>query len=172
MEVIDRRKEKAAAEAAGPAVLEVIEAAVEKVVEFGKPEVLQGGKWKSIGYTLVYLGINNQQMLAGRAVGLRSDESLFTADWLLPPIWDRAMSWQAEALRRLDTFKKCECGSGRGVCVEHLKKCPGKIGPGEWIHEDMQRLSQVQSQPLCEALEILMKAEAARQNAKVVPAGR
>ena len=152
-EVVDRRKEKQAAEAAGPAVLEVIEAAVEKVVEFGKPEVLQGGKWKSIGYTLVYLGINNQQMLAGRAVGLRSDESLFTADWLLPPIWDRAMSWQAEALRRLDTFKKCECGSGRGVCVEHLKKCPGQFGPGKWIEEDMQRLRKVQTTPLCEALE-------------------
>lgn len=76
-EVVDRRKEKQAAEAAGPAVLEVIEAAVGKVVEFGKPEVLQGGKWKSIGYTLVYLGINNQQMLAGRAVGLRSDEKSF-----------------------------------------------------------------------------------------------
>lgn len=183
MEVIDRRKEKAAAEASAPAAVETPEAALaaeggqamptggHQVVEFKKTVRGEVQTFKSVGYTLVQLNINGQGMFAGRAVGLRTDDGLFTADWMLPPVWEEGTSWQAEALKRLNTFKACSCDS-RGRCKFHGEACAGQFGPGKWIEEDMQRLRKVSTTPLCEALEVLMRAEAARQNQRIVTPGR
>ena len=193
-EVIDRRKEKIAAEAAPAAVaednLERLRVASEvgaeevnrvsaeilrkdphQVVEFKKTVRGEVQTFRDIGYTLVQLNIGGTGMFAGRAVGLRTDDALFTADWMLPPVWEEETSWQAEAKKRLLTFKACSCDS-RGRCKFHGEMCAGQLGPGKWIEEDMQRLRKVSTTPLCEALEVLMRAEAARQNTRIVTPGR
>jgi hypothetical protein len=192
IEFKDRRLEKAAAEATAPTVFaggaenllnpetealaaegsQVMPTGSHAVVEFKKTVRGEVQTFKSIGYTLVYLNLGNgQPMLAGRAVGLRTDEKMFTADWMLPPVWEEDTSWQVEAKKRLLTFKACSCDQ-RGRCAFHGEVCGGQLGPGKWIEEDMQRLRKVSTTPLCEALEVLMKAEAARQNAKIVTPGR
>lgn len=179
-EVIDRRKEKLAAEAvpsgpATPAAVEIPDAilgvAGGQVVEFKKTVRGEVQTFRSVGYTLVQLNINGTGMFAGRAVGLRTDDALFTADWMLPPVWEEGLSWQAEALKRLNTFRGCSCGP-TGRCKFHGETCAGNLGPGKWIEEDMQRLRKVSTTPLCEALEVLMKAEAARANSRIVTPGR
>lgn len=128
-------------------------------------------EWKSKGFTLVYLPMNGQTLLSGRAVGLRTDERLFTVDWLLPPVWDEKLRWQEKALERLETFKCCSCRGG-AQCRFHVEHCGGKVGPGKWLLEDLKRLEKVQNTVLPECLEILMKAERSRSQARVVPAGR
>ena len=144
---------------------------METVTEFKKTVRGEVQTFRDIGYTLVQLNIGGQRMFAGRAVGLRTDEKVFVADWMLPPVWEEDLSWQAEAKKRLLTYKSCSCDS-RGRCAFHVEACAGQLGPGKWIEEDMQRLRKVSTTPLCEALEVLMKAEAARQNAKIVTPGR
>ena len=182
-EVIDRRKEKALSEELKAAfetgsVDEINRVAAEecgkephKTIEFKKTVRGEVQTFRSVGYTLVQLNINGTGMFAGRAVGLRTDDHLFTADWMLPPVWEEGTSWQAEALKRLNTFRGCSCGP-TGRCKFHGETCAGNLGPGKWIEEDMQRLRKVSTTPLCEALEVLMKAEAARANSRIVTPGR
>ena len=187
-EVIDRRAEKAAAEANPPAAVpepETVGGKIEydpsgptpkfgpdhEVIPFKKTVRGEVQTFRSVGYTLVQLNINGTGMFAGRAVGLRTDDHLFTADWMLPPVWEEGTSWQAEALKRLNTFRGCSCGP-TGRCKFHGETCAGNLGPGKWIEEDMQRLRKVSTTPLCEALEVLMKAEAARANSRIVTPGR
>ena len=187
IEFKDRRAEKAAAEAGAPAAVSVepempevalaaeggqaLAHASHSVVEFKKTVTGEVQHFKSIGYTLVYIQANPQPLLSGRAVGLRTDDKVFTADWMLPPVWEEGTSWQAEAKKRLMTFKSCSCDRG-GVCAFHTEVCPGRMSPGKWMEEDMRRLKKVSETPLCEALEILMKAEMARQNTRIVAPGQ
>ena len=148
-----------------PAVLAAVPEVPEKKVRGEKLE------WKSLGFTIVFLMVNNQQMLAGRAVGLRDDEKVFTADYALPPVCDEEFRWQGEARKRLETFLACSCDRG-SRCKFHAEKCGGQNGPGEWLIEDVKRLEKVQSTPLPECLEILMKAEMARSQSRVETPGR
>lgn len=192
IEIKDRRAEKAAAEANAPAAVlptksetleafltredgQTIEQTIAKqctsVVEFKKTVPGEVQQFKSVGYTLVYIGVNGQQMLAGRGVGLRTDEKVFTADWLFPPVWDEGLNWQGEVKKRLLTFKSCSCDR-TGFCAFHAEACPGRMSPGKWMEEDMRRLKKVSETPLCEALEILMKAEMARQGQRIVAPGQ
>lgn len=194
IEFKDRRLEKAAAEAQAPeanpfqhvqglVVGELPEAALAEaggqimptgshaVIEFKKTVHGEVQAFKSVGYTLVEMAINGQQMLAGRAAGLRTDDKVFTADWLFPPVWDEDLNWQAEAKKRLLTFKSCACDR-QGRCKFHGEACPGRMTPGKWLEEDMNRLKKVSQTPLCEALEILMKAEMARSQSRIVAPGQ
>ena len=102
-EIIDRRGEKK--ETPAPAL--VIEANAE-------PEG-DRSSWKNVGYMIVLVPSNAGPLVVGRAVGLRSDEKFFIADWFLPQIYPEHLDWTVEARKRLDTFLGCECSSGATV---------------------------------------------------------
>ena len=196
-EFFDRRKEKAAAEAAAPApeVLERLEAAVATgsveeinrvssecsgghdatVIEFKKQVHGEKLSWKSVGYVMVIMpigppGPGQQQLFMVRAVGLRTDGMIFTADFALPPIWEEGSDYAADAKYRLDTFKSCACDT-RGRCKFHGEVCPGPAGPGRWLEEDIKRIQKIQTAPVPEAVEVLMKAEAERAQRRIVVPG-
>jgi hypothetical protein len=206
MEIIDRRKEKAAAEASAtaapkePTVLEIVKdrerRAVEalangdmealksveaecnnppttygEVVEFKKTVRGEVQEWRSVGFLPAFLPMGQANVMMLRAVGKRTDDKVFTADYALPPIWEEGADYAAKAKYRLDTFKSCACDE-RGRCKFHGEVCPGPGGPGRWLEEDIKRLQKIQSEPMPEAVEELMKVEAARaQNRIVVPGG-
>ena len=142
------------------------------VVPFKKTVRGEVQSWKSVGYLLAFIPMGQAQpLLVLRAVGLRSDELMYIADYALPPIWEAGEDFATEALKRLNTFM-CSCDRN-GRCKFHGEALPSQRGPGKWMEEDSKRLAKVQSQVLPEAIELLMKAEAARaQNRIVVPGGR
>ncbi len=185
-EIIDRRGEKKAAEAAqealkpvpGPTALEQAEgrmnravtalangdmegvAAVEAecehplktyadVVEFKKTVRGEVQTWKSTGFVVVNLPVGQAAILMVRAVGMRTDEMVFTADYAMPPVWERGETFSEEAMKRLDTFKACSCDE-RGRCKFHGEALPGPNGPGKWLEADMKRLNKIQGTPLPE----------------------
>jgi len=194
MEIIDKRIEKRAAEAAKaaePTVLEVVEERMTQataamlngdpdplkelkehngkplttygdVVEFKKTVRGEKHKWKSIGFTAMFQQVGQAQLLMVRAAGLRTDEMLFVADYAIPPVWTEGDDSTAEARKRLETFLACACDR-EGRCKFHGEKCPGPGVKGDWLQSDIERLARVQGSPLPEAIEVLMKAEAARQ---------
>lgn len=189
-EFFDRRKEKATAEAAASMEPEVFAAGIgltihevemvpegmsneeilgkpEKVVEFKKTVRGEVQSWKSVGYVLATQTIGNQQILILQAVGLRTDEKLFTVNYALPPIWEEGADYTAAAKDRLDSFKACACDD-RGRCKFHGEAMPGPSSPGKWLEADMKRLGKIQSAPLPEAVEILMRAVAEAANRRIV----
>lgn len=147
-----------------PAVLEAVAdpAAKERRTYRGEIQL-----WKSVGFLTVMFPGNPLPAVAGRAIGLRSDELIFIADWMFPPVWPEDLSWQAETRKRLNTFRGCSC-SREGKCGFHLEALPGQFGPGKWAQEDERRLKKVHATPLPECVEVAMKAEMARAQAKVV----
>ena len=194
-EIKDRRAEKAATEASAAVVSaevrERLEAAVatvdaeetnrvsaawgggleHKVIELKKTVRGEVQEWRSVGFLPAFLPMGQGQVMMLRAVGKRTDEKVFTADYALPPIWEEGADYAAKAKYRLDTFKSCACDE-RGRCKFHGEVCPGPGGPGKWLEEDIKRLQKVQSEPMPEAVEELMKVEASRaQNRIVVPGG-
>jgi len=185
-EIVDRRKSKLEAEVEAKrleyvAALEagdtekardVIASVSEKVVPFKKQVHGEKLEWKSIGYVAVFLPMGQAQVLMVRAVGMRTDERTFTADYAVPPVWEEGEDFVSEARKRLDTFKGCACDDS-GRCKFHGEVCPGHVGPGRWLEEDMKRLQSLQTRQLPEAVEVFMKAEQARaQNRIVTPGGR
>jgi hypothetical protein len=181
MEIIDKRAEKRAAEAAAPMEPEVFAAALgeameaaastDKVVEFKKTVRGEKQGWKSTGYVVAILPVGQAQIFMVRAVGMRTDEKVFTADYAIPPVWEDGVDFAAEARKRLDTFKACSCDRS-GPCKFHGAALPSPVGPGEWLKADMERLGKIQSAALPECVEVLMKAEAARQQNRIVLPGR
>ena len=115
--------------------------------------------WKNIphnpAYMIVMIPSNAGPLVAGRAVGIRSDEKCFIADYFLPQIYPANFDWTAEARKRLDTFLGCECSSA-SPCAVHKMQQP------QWIKNDTQRLELIGSSPVPEAIEIMVKAERAR----------
>ena len=87
---------------------------------------------------------------------------LFVADYGMPPVWEVSEDLNKKALERLETFLTCACDR-EGRCKFHGEKCPGPGVNGDWLQSDIERLARVQGSPLPEAIEVLMKAEAARQ---------
>lgn len=222
MEVIDRRKLKAEAEAAAPApevqavvaeIREKLEAAVKEptaldivkdrahrqteallngdmeaanaiddecsnpkrtygdVVPFKKTVLGEVQSWKSVGFVVAFLPMGQAQVLMVRAVGMRSDERLFTADYAMPPVWEEGDDFTAEAMKRLNTFKAC-CCDDHGRCKFHGEALPGQKGAGKWLEADMKRLQSIQGAQLPEAVEALMKIETERMNNRIVVPGR
>lgn len=155
IEVIDRRGSRKEE----PAAAMVVEAS---------PEPRAAGdrsSWKNIpknpGYMIALIPSNAGPIVVGRAVGLRSDEKCFIADFFLPQIYPEHFDWTAEARKRLDTFLGCECASGV-QCAVHKIKQP------EWIKNDTQRLELIGSSPVPEAIEVMVKAERARAASSIL----
>jgi hypothetical protein len=138
----------------------------------GKQKKHQPPPWKSVGYLTAMVQVGQAQILMMRAVGLRQDELLFTADYAIPGmLTDEKENFAAEAKWRLDTFNGCSCDRN-GRCKFHGEVLPGPGGAGRWLEEDIKRLQKNQQEPMPEAVEILMKAEAARANQRIVVPGR
>ena len=138
----------------------------------GKRNKNQPPPWKSVGYLTAMIQVGQAQILMMRAVGLRQDELLFTADYAIPGmLTDEKENFAAESKWRLDTFNGCACDRG-GRCKFHGEVLPGPGGMGRWLDEDIKRLQKGQREPMPEAVEILMKAEAARANQRIVVPGR
>jgi hypothetical protein len=142
-----------------------------KVIEFKKQVRGEKLSWKSVGYVVAFLPMGQAQILMVRAVGMRTDERVFTADYAFPPMLEEGQDFVGEARKRLETFLACSCDEG-GRCKFHGETCPGLSGPGRWMEDDIKRLRKIQSGPMPEAVEILMKAEAARAQNRIVVPGR
>jgi hypothetical protein len=189
MEFIDKRAEKRAAEATE--VVERLEAVVadgdveeiERVsgelcgkgphapIPFKKTVKGEKQGWKDKSFVAVNLPVGNAQLLMVRAVGLRTDDKMFIADYAIPPIWVEGEDFNAEAMKRLETFLACSCDS-RGRCKFHGEALPGPKRAGKWLEADIKRLNKIQNSPLPESAEVLMKAEAARAQSRIVVPGR
>jgi len=190
----DRRGEKKAAEAAAPVVTAEERERLEEVVTAGSVEEInkvsgeicgagpqavtpirkkgQPPPWKSVGYLTAMVPIGQATILMMRAVGLRETGLLFTADYAIPGmVKDETENFVTAAKYRLDTFKICACDRS-GRCKFHGEVLPGPGGPGRWLEEDIKRLQDMQKEPMPEAVEILMKAEAARANQRIIVPGR
>ena len=116
--------------------------------------------WKNVGYMIVLIPSNAGPIVTGRAVGLRSDEKCFIADYFLPQIYPEHFDWTIEARKRLDTFLGCECASGT-PCAVH------KMYQPQWIKADSQRLELIGSSPVPESIEVMIKAERARAESRI-----
>lgn len=125
--------------------------------------------WKNVGYMVVLgpgpQGPQGPPIMLGRAIGLRSDEMLFVADYILPPVWKEDFVWQPAARKRLDTFLGCACIRS-GSCSTH------GLYLRQWKEADVERFNSFISAPLPEAIEIMFKAEMARQQSSIVIPGR
>ena len=201
-EVIDKRAEKRAAEAAAPVVpsaLEVVQDRMDRATaaladgdmdglmaveaECSNPPATYGSvvemrrkkneppPWKSVGYVVAMLPMGQATIMMMRAVGLRESGLLFTADYAIPGMVEEGEDFVAAARYRLDTFQVCACDR-EGRCPFHGEVLPNHKGMGRWMEEDVKRLQKIQSKPMPEAVEILMKAEAARANQRIIVPGR
>ena len=148
-EVTDRRGGKK--EESTPAIIPatVSEPAVDK------------SSWKNVGYMIALIGSNAGPLVAGRAVGLRSDELCFYADYFLPQIYPEHFDWTVKARERLDTFIGCDC-SRASPCAVH------KMYMAQWIKADTERIQLIGNSPVPQAIEIMMKAEKARAAAQIL----
>lgn len=137
----------------------------------GKRKKNEPQDWKSVGFLVAMLPVGQATIMMMRGVGLRESGLLFTADYAIPGMVEEGEDFVAAAKYRLDTFKTCACDRN-GRCKFHGEMLPGSVGPGKWLEEDIARLKKQQAQPMPEAVEILMKAEAARANQRIVVPGR
>lgn len=136
------------------------------LIEAPKPpeseEVKKGKRtWKSQGFMHVLSATPIGTVPAGRIAGLRGDGPLFVADFLFAPVTTEHEDWRKEARRRLNTFLGCECKTGHR-CNVHQVACEN------WIKEDIDRIMKSTQKDLPEAIEVLMKAEQARQKTSLV----
>lgn len=123
----------------------------------------QSGDWKSIGYLVILVPAQGGSIVAGRAVGIRSDgEGPYVADYFFTPVWPEHLDWIKEVRKRLDTFLGCECRHGGHQCAIHKMYLP------QWLQADTQRLQMGNNTPLPEPVELLIKAERAMSERKIV----
>lgn len=125
---------------------------------------VKNGVWKSVAYMIVF----NQHpqggpMILGRAAGLANDGDVYVADYLFGMRWEAGFDWTIDAKRRLDTFLTCQCSGKTGQCAYHRR-----VAPNGWLKEDTDRLRDEGDRPVPEVLEVLFKAERAKQMAQRV----
>lgn len=144
-----------------PEVLTIVEEPESVITAEGK------GEWRDIAYLIVPTQAQGGLLIMGRGVGVRKDgEGPFVVDYPFAPIWPKELNWVEEVNKRLDTFLNCNCKHGGLQCAVHKMYLP------QWIRADTQRLNLAGNAPLSEALELLVKAErAAAENKIVVPRG-
>jgi len=135
-------------------------------IETPKPqesEEVQKGKrtWKSQGFLIVMAQGPQGIVISGRVVGLRGDGQLCVADYMFAPVVPEHEDWKKEARRRLNTFLGCDCKTGY-QCHTH------KIAIQNWNREDVDRVAKSTQKNLPEAIEVLMRAEQARQKTGIV----
>jgi hypothetical protein len=125
-------------------------------------------KWKSVAYIIVVnQDQNGQPLIFGRGAGMATDENCFQADYLFPARWDEGFDWTAVAKQRLDTYLQCPCDMKSGPCEFHRRK-----NPQGWFKEDSDRDRENGLRAVPEVLEVLFKAERARQQAQRILAPR
>jgi hypothetical protein len=130
------------------------ESAAAPVIAAAPEPTADKSSWKNVGYMICLIPSNAGPIVAGRAVGLRSDEKCFIGDYFLPQIYPEHFDWTAEARKRLDTYLGCECGIGV-QCAVHREYLP------QWIKADTQRLELIGSSPVPEAIEAMVKGQRA-----------
>lgn len=135
---------------------------VDPIVSPPPGQPVDKSSWKSTAFVLIFLNSPNGPIPLGRAVGLRSDEELFVADWQMPPMWSEGTDWTKIARQRLDTFLNCQCGNRR-ICGTH------ELYIRNWQKADAERLQAMAAEPMPECLERHMMAERAARPSIVVP---
>lgn len=121
--------------------------------------------FKSVGYLLTFVQLPKiGQMPTCRGIGLRGDGLLPAVDWIMPPLLSEGLDPAKYVRQRLDTFLGCKCVQGK-LCSDHERYLR------QWYEADIDRLNLVTSTPVCEALEIYMRADQARQGRVAVPRG-
>mgnify|MGYP001578509397 CR=1 FL=1 len=118
--------------------------------------------WKDTAYMVVMMRTPSGTMVAGRAVGERSDGRVFVADWIFPPVWQKETEWTQYAQKRLDKYLGSKCIETE-VCSDHKRYLP------QWGQADMDRLNRIATQAVPSCIETLMRAEQARQSALYTP---
>jgi hypothetical protein len=108
--------------------------------------------WKNVGYMICLIPSNAGPIVAGRAVGLRSDGKCFIGDYFLSQIYPEHFDWTVESRKRLDTYLGCDCAVGI-QCAVHKTYVP------QWIKADTQRLELIGSSPVPEAIEAMVKGQ-------------
>lgn len=134
----------------------------EKTVEQVEADLpVQKREWKSVGYRiLLRQGDQGEPIIVGLCAGIDKDNNVFTAEWMFTESWEKGFDWTIDATRRLDTFLQCPCSPKTGACPWHKR-----MAPKGWVREDMERIREEGSRPVPEAVEVLFKAEQARQQA-------
>lgn len=124
--------------------------------------------WKGeIEYVLQVIKMDGQILMAGMAAAIRSDGNPFTSNYLFEQRWSEGFRWEPKARKRLETFLGCQCDSHK-PCVQH------KMLIQKWLQEDRERLARAAVQPVPEVIELLSRAQQAREAARpnlVVPRG-
>ena len=157
MEIVDRRK-----------MNQVVEEKPEVTAVAEKPTLVMPKKhekrgWKDVAFMIAFMNINGNQVISGRAVGLRSDDRSFVADYLFTPVWERGLDWTAISEERLNTFLDCGCQDGT-ACEMHKKTCE------QWLIEGVERIQNVGAQGVPMAVEAFMKAQ--QQRPQIITPGR
>jgi hypothetical protein len=129
-------------------------------------------KWKDVSYLIVQAQVAPGAVVnVLRGCGERSDGRPFVADWLMPQYWtDKADIIQVGTKNvrgRLDTFLNCGCMEGGNACDDHRESI------ALWGKLDMERLNKLSNKPMPSSLELVIRAEQARQQSSIVkPNGR
>jgi hypothetical protein len=111
-----------------------------KVLAFGdKPRATYPGrhKWQDVAYLVAFMGLNGQNVVSGRSVGLRDDGVVCIADYIFSPIWAEGFDWTVVGRERLETYLVCE----------------------EWLEEGVQRLSSLGQNGVPMAMEALVRKQ-------------
>jgi hypothetical protein len=128
-------------------------------------------KWKDVSYIIVQAQIAPGAVVnVLRACGERSDGRPFIADWIMPHYWtdkvDIIQVATKNARGRLDTFLNCACLEGGNQCSDHRESL------ALWGKLDMERMNKLSNQPMPSSLELVVRAEQARQKSSIVAPGR
>ena len=120
-----------------------------------------------ITFVLMVIQQKNGLLMTVRAIGQRSDDLPFFANAHFGPWWKEGENELAEqqklARERLETFLHCGCDRS-AACQSH------RVLLQQWVAEDMMRVQALCQKPIPPALEMLMRAEMAAQQSKIVAA--
>ena len=130
------------------------------ILEFGKKEypaypgtsLPNKHTWQDVAYLVAFMGLNGQNVVSGRSVGLRDDGVVCIADYIFSPIWAEGFDWTVVGRERLETYLVCECEEDK-VCEYHVGKMQ------EWLEEGVQRLWSLGQNGVPMAMEALVRKQ-------------
>jgi hypothetical protein len=122
--------------------------------------------WKEVGYFAIPVQTRFGLLMMGKVAGIRSDGRAFCANYLIAPVWTDTFSWQPLARTRLDTYLGCGC-SATAPCATH------NLYLASWAKADDARAERAAMEPVPQAIEVILRAEMAEQQSRiVVPGGK
>ena len=133
-----------------------------------EPDAPKTGKrsWKgAVEYPSIPKPTPTGMLMAVQAVGLRDDGSLFTADYILPPILPKNFDWKSVVTKRIDSYLACDCSREIGTCGMHQQY------ERQWMEQDAQRLNMFASQPVPECIEVMVNLQRQKQPKVVLAKG-